>query len=801
MSIILKHVCRNIRENGFRSILIIFSLALSAAVFYVNLNIRDDVYSGTRAVLDSSFGGYDLKLTGDLSLADSVLPETEKTLLLSVSAGVTDAEDKAMLYQVDLAKIIREGTLKISSQMAGFTPNATYHSVMSAEKAEKHGIKLGDIIAVVTEDEEVHPVMITAFADELGFFTQSDGSVLEILTCLGETEPTALYAALVEDETPSAVCATINETADGITASTLHDDNSGGYIDSIRRLLSLILILVIAISVYVVSSTQSLIIQYRIPVLGTFRSLGATARATNLILIFENVMYGVAALIPGLFFGEALRRIVNKVYIGGDTSYINWFYILPVLLFTVGFNVLVVLISILRSGRKSIRELIFGKQSAAKKPSVFQGIFGLLLFAISVVLSFMNTHYDFYILLAELLLSVLGTGLAIGPIASWFSSLFHLPVRKLFGGPAWLGLRDLSVSKINRSTSLLVATVMALVLMIYVIVASVTGFFNEYKNNYPYEIMIKHSSGDEASFDYIEKIEGVDSVVYEYWEFEGAVVNGEHKSVCFCAVDGYSNGVKAEKGLFEKLKNGEAVLDKIFASVNDFEVGDKLTFVTDEGKEFTLKVKGLCDSGVFNSSRITVMMTREDFYSYITTNPAIVGISTTEDVHDLVTEINQAVYDKTGEIWSVMAKDDYVGSEVDEALNGMKAISAVPLLAILLALFGMVNNQLVAFNQNRFRYAMLYSSSMSRRQLASSMFAELLFSFVVGSAVGVGLSLWLAKVIRDIVYVSISYIPLVITAKQLLLSFALMFILLCLTAVFPLRRMRKLDIIREIKYE
>jgi len=800
MSIILKHVLRNIRENGFRSFLIVFSLALSASVFYINLNIREDVYKSSKIILEAAFGGYDILLSGDLSYKDEVLPGTEKTLPLTASVGITDSELRAVLYETDLAQVVREGTVEISDRMPGFTPNALYHSVISAGKAEKFGLELGDIIAVVTEDETVHPVMITAFAEELGFFTQSDGSVLEILTCTGETEPAVLYAALLDDESPSAVCDGINALNLGITATALRRDSSAQNLDSIQKLLSIILFLVIAISVYVVSGTQSLIIQYRIPVLGTFRSLGATAAATNRILILENVMYGAAALVPGLFFGEVLRRLVNKIYLGGDTSSIHWLYMLPVLLFTVGLNVLVVLFSILRSGRKSIRELIFGKQSAAKKPPVLQGIAGLLLFGFSVWLAYRNTHYVFGILLAEMLTAVVGAGLAIGPIASWFSALFHRPVRALFGGPSWLGLRDLSVSKINRSTSLLVATVMAMVLMIYVVVASVTGFFTEYANNYPYDIMIKHSSGDEASFQYIEELDGVDSVIYEYWDFDTAEINGLEKNVCFCAVDGFSNGIEAEEGLFESLNNGETVLDKMFASVNDFSIGDRLTFLMEDGREFSLRVTGLCDSGIFNSSRITVMMTREDFYSFISVNPAIVGIDTDRDVHELITDINQAVYDKTGEVYDVMAKDDYLGAEIDDAMNGMKAVSAMPFLAILLALFGMVNNQLVAFNQNRFRYAMLYSASMSRRQLASSVFAELFYSFAIGSAVGVGLSLWLSKVIRDIIYVSISYVPLVITAKQLLLSFLLLFILLCLTAVFPLMRLRKLDIIREIKY-
>lgn len=195
------------------------------------------------------------------------------------------------------------------------------------------------------------------------------------------------------------------------------------------------------------------------------------------------------------------------------------------------------------------------------------------------------------------------------------------------------------------------------------------------------------------------------------------------------------------------------------------------------------------------------MITRNDFFRYIETTPAIIGIRTRLPAAEMVAKVNDAIAAKTGQQYHVYASEDYINIDLGDVMSAARAVSAVPFFTLLLALFGLVNNQLVSFQQKKMLYAVLYSTAMSRRQLGITIFTELLSSAMVGGIAAIGMSFWLTKIMRDIIFVTISYVPLVITAGQVLQSLALLALVLCITAISPLRQLRNMDIIKEIKYE
>ena len=87
--------------------------------------------------------------------------------------------------------------------------------------------------------------------------------------------------------------------------------NPDDYKDSMA-FVSAIMVLVFAMAiimiVYVIGSLNKIIITERLPVIGTFRSIGATKHKMNGILVLENALYGLIGGVIGVFGGYLLNE-------------------------------------------------------------------------------------------------------------------------------------------------------------------------------------------------------------------------------------------------------------------------------------------------------------------------------------------------------------------------------------------------------------------------------------------------------------------------------------------------------------
>ena len=67
---------------------------------------------------------------------------------------------------------------------------------------------------------------------------------------------------------------------------------------------------VLFMAVYIISTSFKVITRERLPLIGTFRSIGATRRMTNLVLLAESIMYGIIGGILGCSLGLLLLYLI-----------------------------------------------------------------------------------------------------------------------------------------------------------------------------------------------------------------------------------------------------------------------------------------------------------------------------------------------------------------------------------------------------------------------------------------------------------------------------------------------------------
>ena len=135
-------------------------------------------------------------------------------------------------------------------------------------------------------------------------------------------------------------------------------------ISSITSLLIIILVIVVIMIFFVVGSLNKLVIAERFPVIGTFRSVGATKSKMNWILIGENALFGLIGGIIGSAVGYAINSIVAKAFFTTDgveltdeKAGIKWGIYLGGILFAVLLEVVISLKAILHANKKPIKDI------------------------------------------------------------------------------------------------------------------------------------------------------------------------------------------------------------------------------------------------------------------------------------------------------------------------------------------------------------------------------------------------------------------------------------------------------------
>ncbi len=71
--------------------------------------------------------------------------------------------------------------------------------------------------------------------------------------------------------------------------------------------------MVLFISIFIIYSTFKVITTERLPVIGTFRSIGATRKMTDVVLIGESLTYGIAGGIAGDILGIGVLYLIAKI--------------------------------------------------------------------------------------------------------------------------------------------------------------------------------------------------------------------------------------------------------------------------------------------------------------------------------------------------------------------------------------------------------------------------------------------------------------------------------------------------------
>ena len=817
--LIYKHILKNIWENKCRSILIITALTLSAMVMYLNLTFKDDMNARYSSMIKGASQEYDFQVNRDVisddvyfedaSLSydglpvDYILPSLHTFGLMEVEGDSQTVQltgaDRDLMMETGLCVV--DGSLLLDTSSTQIITNKT--------AAETYDLSAGDSVTLKTSWGE-ETFVIAAIAENKGLFQNTGDSILFILPKVYLEEKMGLAGMSdsvwvdIQADAKTTEAMEIFEKAnpDFRAAALLDEDAIQASVSMFNQLITVILLMVAILTFYVVSSITRLLLAIRIPVVGTFRSVGATKHRVNGILFLENGAYGLIGGVLGIVLGMLARDTVISAFLnmgtqatGTNAITFNPLYIFGVLGFSVLLQLFITASTIFKVGRMPIKDTIFNVQNVKQRISNRKTIIGVILLIASFVICQLNVKYSLPVAGLAFVAAISGAVFMIPYLTGILTKGLSVISRRFFGNAAELGVKNISYSKSITSSVVLTTVALSVLLAVYMLTLSINTIFDKAVNIFASDIQVSNPSKSYEEYEDLTDLDGVDSVDFLFAYFGPVEWNDQTNVLIVTGLDRAREGIRETGDRIEDLQDGELLIDEYFAIRNDISIGDEMYIAE---KDLTCTVVGTMDASHFSTSRNVAVVQESYFTKAISDVPIFVNIFSSSDIEQTKKVLKDAF---AGENVLVQTSEEYFAIQ-EESVGGIVSLTVlITVVSVLLALVGLVNNQMIGFIQRKREYVILYSVSMSRSQLRIMMFFEVLGTFVIGVLLGTILSFWLNKLLEHLMFSIGMYMPMEFDYLPILGVAAAIFLFLMLTSIPPMRRLTRINIVNEIKYE
>ncbi|MCT4632156.1 MAG: ABC transporter permease [Firmicutes bacterium] len=839
MGILLKFTFKNIKESKFRSFLIIISVALSVALFFGSFSLSDTVENMFVEQFKAYFGTAEEIVQPDKSSTFRyMVPENlELDYEYLVGAYETSGQFKAKDgtktgvsikgFELDGLDKMNPITILEKGKLDDFSGKKV---IVGKKFADENGYKLGDDIVFEIGGKK-DKYFIEGIAEDYGFFRPNDYNKTVIVprntlaTKYGKAgHVTSIYVKPKEMLDFDTVEKDLKK---GYNKHMIQETISKKEINEISKQIRtpflFMLISVIFISIYIIYTSFKVITLERLPILGTFRSVGATKKMTNRVLIIESMTYGIIGGIVGSGLGILVLKGVTKVLGSGALTgqpmrvamKFNPMNILYGFLLAVILSFISAIIPIRKTSKMPIKEILLNIMEGNKKKKTYiRYIIGAFLMVAANVLPNIVPEAQKLMVCAISMVMISVAIVMLVPVMTMFLLRFVTPIiSKLFGNIGILVGKGFKGNKGLISSIILLTMGISSLMMIDSLSSSVNSLITEHYDNMHYDVSLRiwgSKEGGGIGNTLYQKIASVDNVKgYLPYDSTWGVSLANKKDFAdeVAAIKNMEYfkyfGLEIETddldGLVKKLNNSRSmVLSKNMMNTSGYKIGDKFLLKTPSGNRnyeiiaFTRK-----SSGNDKKMYIGDVFLRSDFR---TGKPGNIAIKLKDPSQFFSTK---------GEIETKLNNYWYRLSSVEEdkarnlksnatMLMLMKAFSIVTMV---IGTIGIVNNFLVDFMRRRRSLALYASVGMSRRQTVKMVFAEALTTGFFGGIFGIFGTILMVRMLTMIFKALEMGLDIAVQPSLMIQMTIGSMILSLISSIVPAMKSSRINIVNEIKYE
>ena len=839
MSIIIKFLLRNIKENKLRTLLILVAITLSVALFFASTAISGTVVDMFVNMVRGQFGESELMVRSredapgwylhpeDMNEFEGFLEYAVGVELGSGQYRVDDRQREDINLQgYNLNELQQMNPLQIEAEK-DLQPFSGRKVIISRQMAREYDLEPGDMLDLIILEERLKFVVAAIAAPEgllapgmqQGYTVVIPGGTMSSLRGVpGRVDFVFLKTASHVEST--VVQEIINDTSRLFRADeTISEAELEQQMTQITMPFYFMLIMVIVVSVFIIYTAFKVITMERLPVIGTFRSIGATRKKTSLLLLGESILYGLLGGILGIFLGLGILKAMTFVFammfgqnpyghdlsLSTEISFSSW-QIVAALAAGIILAVISSLIPIRRAGKISVKDIILDTVKQEQKRPVWKTVLGVIFTIMAVVVPIVfSGDLAGYISIIFMLLFPVGVILLIPPITNIFTFILRRGYGLLFGNEGRLALQNIKRNKSAYNSIALLAVGIASILLISVISFSVGELLTREYGNVKYDIIFNHHQIDRDLESRVLAVPGVESTegIYEVFdsikladsEEELWVGMGIDANQYYQIVDSQLLGDEEE--IISQFNEGRnVILTRTLQERWGVEEGQLLTFDTERGDRsyrvlgFTTTMMYNGDLALFPDDYLKQDMKLENYSELLVTTSEPPGV--------VATELEER-FSREDAFITTMEEMERQNREQNNFLLYM--LSGFSILTMFIGIFGILNNFTINFMVRRRTLALYRSLGMDGWQLAKMNLLEALSCGLIGGIMAVLTSLVFLHITGEVMRLIRLPIDFIYDPRLFLNGIIAAIIVSMVSVLSPSLRAVDLDLIAELKYE
>lgn len=832
MSIILKFVLRNIKEKKLRTFLIVISIMASTALFFAANGIASTLKETQINIARSVFGSAEIMITaGQESPAPYFLSNKAELYNdkldyivgeMNINAQYSYNTDNVVpvsLTGIDYNDLSIMNPLKIidSSSIKPFQGNKI---IISKKSADKYNIKIGDKLKLNIKDNN-ELFTVSAIVQSEGIFKTEDKTMFGVIpksTAQDLNDARGMVSTIyLKTKTPSDTDDLIKQLSNSYknydVKPTIDMKQINETTKSTSTIFLAMLVIVLTMSVFIIYTVFKVIIVERLPIIGTFRSIGATKFMTDFVLIAESIIYGMIGGLVGILVGIGIVKLAAvglSMQAGGITVTINYStsQMLMAFGFAVAVSVFSAIIPIVRVSRLSVKDVVLNTVDTTQRKKLWKFILAVILILLAFSFPRLGTKGGTAITL-DLIGMVLGT-IGVVMIVPYFTDVFVIVLEKIyaliFRNEGILAAKNLRNNKnILNNISLLTIGISALFML------NVVSFSLGQELVKAYEIskcdISILSSGGELNADVLSRVrstEGIAEASGMYSAFS-TKVEGDNSSIMgmygynpkyfndFMDVKFLQNKNDILRNLYD---NREIAITESLRQSLNVNIGDIITLKTANGDR-DYKISGTFSTLMDNGSMaiISEKYLKQDFKL---SQYAIIFATTNESPDKVAAALNKQFKGKQIQISTWKSMEEQNAKQINQMLMIIKIF---PIVSLIIGAFGVLNNFIISFIERKRQLAVFASVGMSKLQTIKMLFVEALSAGIIGAVMGVIGGLISTYAMPYILKSANFPMPVHYEPQIFITCLILGMFITLISSIAPALKSSKLNIIEAIKYE
>jgi len=838
---------RGMIAHKLRLVLTTASIALGVAFLAGTLVLTDTmglafeqlfgkVSSGTDAVVrtEAPYSASEGVGTSRGPIAASVLTDVSKVDGVRAAEGsvsgyalLTDNEGRAILtsggaptlgYSMAADETLR-GDVEL---MSGTAPDNAGEVAIDATSAEENDIALGSTIKVLFQGptQEFTVVGTVGFGGEknLGgttsaYFDTETAQKLVGTPGFFDTIDVRAEDGVSQAELAQRLNSVVPDGTEAVTGATVAQENSDAVQEDLKFVGILFMIfagIALFVGSFIIWNTFTMIVTQRSREIALLRAIGATRRQVLRSLLLEALMLGAAASAVGIGLGvgvaRGLRLLMDLVGFSLPSTSLQleartiWVSMLVGTLVTV----VAAVVPARRATKVLPVEALRESTPGAEKPSKRRALIGVGITGAGAAAMLAALYGGAHILVfgAGLVAALVGVMVSLPLAVRPLASLIATPLR-LRGMPGELAKQN-SMRNPRRTSSTAAALMVGLTLVVSmgVFASSLKASFGDVvSDSTNADLFLATSSTQAPGFspsviDAVQDVPGVDKVSPNGWgqaRFDQA--DSSYSAVDPATAEDVMN-LEVSQGSIADLGKDGVVVSKTAATTNGWELGDNVTAQFAASGKHALHIVAIYDGkGWIGDDYILSIDQQNAFAGPQLVSTGLVTLAAGADAGEVQDAIDATLADHPdAQVLDQAGFEKVASGFIDQLL---KFVTVMLLLAVLIALLGIVNTLALSVFERTRELGLLRAVGMTRGQVRAMVRWESvvisLIGAMTGAALGIGIGLALSQVLKDEGIKAIS-----IPGLQIALYVALAAVAGVLAAVGPARSAAKVDVLKAV---